>query len=86
MEFSVPPQSPMPLLEIPPYRSKRWSEMFKTPFDDEDLLWSDYLDQADKFDKRLVEDLNKIVDVILVYVGIICYLRGIFCCLSSNRA
>lgn len=71
MESSVPPQFPMPLLEIPPYRSKRWSEMFRAQFDDEDPLWSDYLSMAEKFDTRFVDDLNKIVDVILVYVGII---------------
>ena len=54
--------------------------------EDEDSLWSHYLNKADEFDKRLVDDLNKIVDVILVYVGIICYLHDISCYLSSNRA
>lgn len=45
--------------------------MFRAQFDDEDPLWSDYLSMAEKFDTRFVDDLNKIVDVILVYVGII---------------
>jgi hypothetical protein len=86
MEFSVPPQFPMPMLEIPLSRSKRWSERFRTQVHDDDMLWSEYLHTAKAFDIRLVEDLNRIVDVILVYVGIICYLHGTSCCLSSNRA
>ena len=63
---------------------KRWSKIFTDPVENDDLMWSEYLETADPFDKRLVDDLNKIVDVILVYVGIICYLHDISCCLSSN--
>lgn len=42
-----------------------------TQVENDDSLWSDYLKKANDFDKRLVDDLNQIVDVILVYVGII---------------
>lgn len=78
----------MHMLDIPlsESRSKRWSEMFVTNLENDDSLWSDYLDQAKSFDERLVDGLNKIVDVILVYVGIIYYLHDISCCLSLNRA
>ena len=35
----------------------------------DDPLWKEYLDKAAVFDARLVDELNKIVDVLLVYVG-----------------
>jgi len=37
-----------------------------------DSLWKEYLDKATLFDKRIIEDWNKIVDVTLVFVGILC--------------
>jgi hypothetical protein len=86
---SSPPQFPMNFLNVPQAQSspKRWSQIFMAArVENEEKLWSDYLMKADEFDKRLVEDWNKIVDVILIYVGIICYLHGISCGLSSNRA
>lgn len=75
---SSAPQLPMTFLNVPPAQSspKRWSELFTAAHvENEDKLWSDYLTKADAFDKRLVEDWNKIVDVILIYVGIIYYLH-----------
>lgn len=35
----------------------------------EDPLWTLYLDKAAVFDTRMVDEWNKIVDVLLVYVG-----------------
>ena len=35
----------------------------------DDSLWKEYLDKAAAFDTRMVDELNKIVDVLLVYVG-----------------
>jgi hypothetical protein len=37
---------------------------------DHDSLWEEYLKEATSFDKRIIEDWNKIVDVTLVFVGI----------------
>lgn len=33
-------------------------------------LWKDYVEKAELFDNRMIDEWNKIVDVILVYVGI----------------
>ena len=74
------------MLDMPQSKPKRYSKIFMDPVKDDDFLWNDYLKKAKQFDKSLVEDLNKIVDVILVYVGIISYLHDISCCLSSGRA
>ena len=35
----------------------------------DDPLWKEYLDKAAVFDARMLDELNKIVDVLLVYVG-----------------
>jgi hypothetical protein len=35
----------------------------------DDPLWKEYLDKAAVFDVRMVDELNKIVDSLLVYVG-----------------
>ena len=35
----------------------------------DDPLWKEYLDKAAAFDARLVDEWNKTVDVLLVYVG-----------------
>ena len=35
----------------------------------DDPLWKEYLDKAAVYDERMVDELNKIVDVLLVYVG-----------------
>ena len=35
----------------------------------DDPLWKLYLDKAAVFDARMVDEWNKIVDVLLVYVG-----------------
>jgi len=36
-----------------------------------DTVWKEYLDKATSFDKQIIEDWNKIVDVTLVFVGIL---------------
>ena len=42
----------------------------------DDPLWKEYLDKAAVFDARMVDEWNKIVDVLLVYVGYFsCYLH-----------
>ena len=44
-------------------------KILKGKVENGDSLWKEYLDKADAFDKRMVDELNKIVDVLLVYVG-----------------
>jgi hypothetical protein len=82
---SVPPDS-IPTTPNVDSWSKRWTKVFTKCIENDDPMWSEYLETAHSFDKRLVGDLNKIVDVLLVHVGIICYLHDISFCLSSNRA
>jgi len=36
-----------------------------------DTVWKEYLEKATSFDKQIIEDWNKIVDVTLVFVGIL---------------
>ena len=35
----------------------------------DDPLWNEYLDKAAVFDERMVDEWNKIVDVLLFFVG-----------------
>ena len=47
-------------------------------------LWKDYVENAASFDDRMVDEWNRIVDVILVYVGIPLGFDDDTSCLSSN--
>ena len=49
--------------------SEIWNKILKGDVGKDDPLWKEYLDKAAVFDARLVDELNKIVDVLLVYVG-----------------
>ena len=49
--------------------SEIWTKILKGDVEKDDPLWKEYLDKAAVFDARLVDELNKIVDVLLVYVG-----------------
>ena len=44
--------------------------IFKYKVEKDDPLWKQYVEKAALFDKRMVDQWNKIVDVLLVYVGI----------------
>ena len=50
------------------------TDIFKDQIEVDDPLWKEYVDKAGSFDERMVDEWNKIVDVILVYVGIPCSL------------
>ena len=60
-----------------------WHDIFKNKVEKDDPLWKEYVEKAATFDERMVDEWNKIVDVILVYVGISCYLHNTICS-SSN--
>ena len=49
--------------------SEIWNNILKGNVKKDDPLWTEYLDKAAVFDARMVDELNKIVDVLLVYVG-----------------
>ena len=44
---------------------------FKCKVEKDDPLWKQYVEKAAIFDGRMVDEWNKIVDVLLVYVGIL---------------
>ena len=44
---------------------------YREPVSKDDELWKIYVDKAAEFDERIIEDWNKIVDVTLVFVGIL---------------
>ena len=49
--------------------SEIWNNILKDNVGKDDPLWKEYLDKAAIFDERMVDEWNKIVDVLLVYVG-----------------
>jgi hypothetical protein len=49
--------------------SEIWNNILKDNVGKDDPLWKEYLDKAAVFDVRMVDEWNKIVDVLLVYVG-----------------
>ena len=49
--------------------SEIWNDILKNNVEKDDPLWKEYLDKAAVFDVRMVDEWNKIVDVLLVYVG-----------------
>ena len=47
------------------------TDIFNKPVQKDDSLWKEYIEKATKFDERIIEDWNKIVDVTLVFVGML---------------
>ena len=54
--------------------SEIWNDILKNKVEKDDPLWNEYLDKAAAFDERMVDEWNKIVDALLVYVGYIYFL------------
>ena len=55
---------------IPWSTSEISDNIFKYKVERDDPLWKQYVEKAALFDERIVDQWNKIVDVLLVYVGI----------------
>ena len=66
-------------------RSEIWDDILKGNVGKDDPLWEEYIGKTDVFDVRMADELNKIVDVFLVYVGYF-LVPSRLGCLSSNRA
>ena len=49
--------------------SEIWNDILKGDVQKDDSLWEEYLVKAADFDIRMMDELNKIVDVLLVFVG-----------------
>jgi hypothetical protein len=66
--FFISTPSPRTMSTTP---SEIWNNILKDNVGKDDPLWKEYLDKAAVFDVRMVDEWNKIVDVLLVYVGIL---------------
>ena len=44
-------------------------DIFKDQIEKDDPLWKIYIDETTLFDKGMIEEWNKIIDVILVFVS-----------------
>jgi Family of unknown function (DUF6535) len=75
--------APFPMFTTTP--SEIWNDILKGNVGKDHPLWKLYLDKAAVFDTRMVDEWNKIVDVLLVYVGYF-LLPSQISCLSSNRS
>ena len=61
-----------PLLDnYGPRGTKReWQKLFQAPVKKDDQIWKDYIEKAGAFDKRMIEEWNGVIDVVLVYVSV----------------
>ena len=52
---------------------KIWNGIFKNKVEKDDPLWKEYVEKAGPFDERMIDEWNRVIDVILIYVGILYY-------------
>jgi hypothetical protein len=72
MSTSASPSSSIFLGEIGPRdtTAREWEKLFKTPVEEDDLIWKEYLEAAAKFDERMIDQWNQVIDGVLVYVSV----------------
>jgi len=46
-----------------------WRHLFEQSVEKNDPLWKDYIKEAAVFDNRMIDEWNKIIDAVLVYVS-----------------
>ena len=46
-----------------------WDNILKDNAEKDDPVWKEYVDKANAFDERMVDEWNKTVDVLLVFVS-----------------
>lgn len=49
--------------------SSECDDIFKDQIEKDDPLWKTYIDETNLFDKDMIDEWNKIIDVILVFVS-----------------
>jgi hypothetical protein len=62
-----PASPPAPL--FPVTQSTPWKTTFDGGLQEDDPMWRDYVKEAAAFDIRMVDEWNKTLDVILVFVS-----------------
>ncbi|KDQ18210.1 hypothetical protein BOTBODRAFT_128301, partial [Botryobasidium botryosum FD-172 SS1] len=64
-QTSLRPQSPYPDLQTPPFAEDSWD-----PPGPDSEIWNMYLEDATKFDTALIDDWNRIIDVLLLFAAL----------------
>jgi Family of unknown function (DUF6535) len=64
-----PRQSSIPLLPISS-RPASHTSVPENKIEKDDIVWKEYVDAARGFDQTMVEEWNKFLDVILVFVSV----------------
>jgi len=49
--------------------TSEWRKLFQAPVEEDDPIWKDYIAAAAAFDNRMIDQWNKIIDGVLVYVS-----------------
>ncbi|KIM38902.1 hypothetical protein M413DRAFT_29830 [Hebeloma cylindrosporum] len=49
---------------------REWETLFHSPVEEDDPIWKDYIKAANAFDNRMIEEWNKVINVVLVYVAL----------------
>ena len=49
--------------------TEMWDNILKDNVEKDDPVWKEYVEKASVFDERMVDEWNKTVDVLLVFVG-----------------
>jgi len=47
-----------------------WTSLFDDPVKEDDEIWKEYIEAAAKFDERMIDQWNNVIDGILVYVSV----------------
>jgi len=47
-----------------------WEKLFHAPVEEGDPIWKDYITEAAAFDTRMIDQWNKVIDGVLVYVSV----------------
>ena len=50
-------------------RDTTWQKLFQAPVEEDDPIWKEYIAAAAAFDNRMIDEWNKIIDGVLVYVS-----------------
>ena len=70
MSTLASPPSSAPLGKNGLQDTAEWEKLFQAPVEEDDRIWKDYLAAAFVFDTRMIDQWNKVIDGVLVYVSV----------------